>query len=173
MWLKRSTITKKWPIVLASICVIGVLIFLGVKWGPKLKEAVKELPASLETTPPPSTPEEIKLKEIETQLGQAIQEKGSKTYKEKAEKGEGLTHLARRALKNYLQDFPQNPNLSPEHKIYIEDYLALQKGYRWLNLGEEIEFTKEEIEGAIQKALQLTPEQLHNLSQFVQLVPNL
>jgi len=42
-----------------------------------------------------------------------------------------------------------------------------------LNLGENIEFSETLLKEAIGKAKDLTPEQLQNLTQFSQLVPNL
>src|SRR3989344_7434102 len=41
-----------------------------------------------------------------------------------AVKGNGATHLARQALKEYLKDKPElAQKLEPEHRIFIEDYL--------------------------------------------------
>jgi len=94
-------------------------------------------------------------------------------YLETAQNGEGITHLARRALSQYLQEKPQDFDVTPEHKIYIEDYLAKSMGDRWLNLGENIEFSEILLKEAIGKAKDLTPEQLQNLTQFSQLVSNL
>ena len=44
------------------------------------------------------------------------------SFVETAVKGDGVTHLARRALANYLEKNPDSA-LTKEHKIYIEDYL--------------------------------------------------
>jgi len=90
----------------------------------------------------------------------------------KAEKGEGITHLARKSLAVYLEN-NHYPELTPEHKIYIEDYLKDLHGERFLQLGEELEFSVTDIENAIEKAEQLTEEQLNNLTQYAQLVPGL
>jgi len=88
--------------------------------------------------------------------------------------GEGITHLARRALKNYLEERPTDfAEITPEHKIYIEDYLAKKMGGGWLMLGETLTFSEDLIVEAIQKARELTPEQLENLKQYSQLVPSL
>lgn len=93
----------------------------------------------------------------------------SKTYKEVAEYGEGITHLARKALKEYLNEH-SNINLTPEHKIYIEDYIQNHIGDRWLSLGEEIEISENLIAEAINKSQQLSPDQLKNLKQYSALV---
>ena len=94
----------------------------------------------------------------------------SKVYQETAQPGEGITHLARRALKSYLEEKGSDFNLTPEHKIYIEDYIQKKTGDRWLMLGETLTFSEELIVESIQKAQQLTPDQLDNLKQYSQLV---
>jgi hypothetical protein len=96
-----------------------------------------------------------------------------KTYEEVAEPGQGITHLARKALKSYLQEKGTGLNLSPEQKIYIEDYLQKKTGDRWLSVGEKITFSEDLIKEGINKAQQLTPEQLENLKQYSALVPSL
>jgi hypothetical protein len=94
-------------------------------------------------------------------------------YKEVARRGDGLTHLARRATTSYMED--ENINLSHEERIYIEDYvqkrLAPEKtGLRHLEIGEEIEVPIELIEEAIAQAELLTTQQIENLSQYTALV---
>jgi len=93
-----------------------------------------------------------------------------KEYIEVAGSGEGITHLARRALRRYLEEHPQDFEITPEHKIYIEDYIRRQTGDHWLMLGETLTFSEELIVEAINRARQLTPEQLENLKQYSQLV---
>jgi len=95
------------------------------------------------------------------------------TYKETAKRGDGLTHLARRATTSYIED--ENINLSHEERIYVEDYvqkrLAPEKtGLRHLEIGEEIEVSTELIEEAIAQAELLTTQQIENLSQYTALV---
>lgn len=90
------------------------------------------------------------------------------TIIETAIKGDGITHLARRALKDYLKDNPQE--LTNEHKIYIEDYLKDNTGSQPLEIGEEIGFSEDLIRQAIDASLELTPEQLKNLEQYSALV---
>ncbi len=87
---------------------------------------------------------------------------------EKAAPGEGVTHLARRALKDYLKD--NNRELTEEHKIYIEDYLKDKTSSEPLEVGEEITFSEDLIKEAIDASLELTPEQLSNLEQYSVLV---
>lgn len=87
-------------------------------------------------------------------------------YEETAQKGEGITHLARRAMNKYLKETNREENLTKEHKVYIEDYLQNKRGERWLVLGEKMSFSGQEIEEAIQKSLKLSQDQLENLKQF-------
>ena len=94
-------------------------------------------------------------------------------YKEKAAFGDGITNLARKALKQYLQDNGNSLNLTPEHKIYIEDYIQKHIGNRWLKLGEEMDISTALIKQAISHAQKLTPAQLDNLKQYAELVYSL
>ena len=91
-------------------------------------------------------------------------------YEETAQPGEGITQLARKVLKKHLESQMDDLNLTSEHKIYIEDYLQKKAGSRLLEAGEQITFSEELIGEAINKAQQLTPEQLINLQQYSALV---
>lgn len=93
-----------------------------------------------------------------------------KVYEEIAEKGDGITHLARRALKEYINRTRIGQDLTPEHKIYIEDYLTKKTGDRWLEVGEKISFSEDLIKEAINKANNLTSSQLNNLKQYSAMV---
>lgn len=112
---------------------------------------------------------------VEEEEESAVEEtsSGRESYKEFARKGDGLTHLARRALTSYMEE--ENVQLSPEERIYIEDYvqkrLAPEKtGLRHLEIGEEVEISMDLIEEAMQSAKQLTPTQTQNLSQYAVMV---
>ena len=92
----------------------------------------------------------------------------------KAAKGNGATHLARYALKEYLKDKDLKNELSAEQKIFIEDYLRKNvKSPNPLHPGDEISFSENLIKDAIQKAQALSPSQIQNLSQYVPLVPSI
>lgn len=121
--------------------------------------------------PPSSSPEEIA--QTDGMADNFSQELGVKKHVETAQEGEGITHLARRALKNYLQDNPQSFQVSPEHKVYIEDYLAKKMGGQTLKLGQTVEFSDDLLKEAIQEAEMLSPQQIENLGQFSQLAPSL
>ena len=92
-----------------------------------------------------------------------------------AAKGNGKTHLARQAFKEYLKDQPDlQPKITAEHKIYIEDYLRKHvSGPKTLKIGDEISFDNQLIQDAIEKSQQLTDQQLKNLHKYVLLVPSL
>jgi len=153
-----------WSIILAIIFIAGILsYFLGQKIGHLFPAILQRLPAQLLKPKIEEKPTEFPIPEIK--LGEKI------SYIEVAEWGEGITHLARRALKKYLQENPQDFEVTPEHKIYIEDYLAKKMGGGWLKLGESLEFSEDLIKEGIEKAENLTPEQLENLTQYSQLVP--
>lgn len=66
-------------------------------------------------------------------------------FKEMAEKGEGITHLARKVINDYLDKvgfFETNP-LTDGEKICLEDHLQNKTGYEWewLLLGETRTFS--------------------------------
>lgn len=95
------------------------------------------------------------------------------SFIESAERGNGTTHLARRALSNYLEKNPDS-TLSREHKIYIEDYLrknVAQKG--GVKVGTSIEFSKVLIDQAISKSKTLNDRQLENLKRYSMRAPSL
>lgn len=110
--------------------------------------------------------QEEEIKPDTQKIPEAIKKDGN--IIEKAIKGDGVTHLSRRVLKNYLTDNPQE--LTNEHKIYIEDYLKDNIGSRPLEIGEEISFSEDLIQQAIDASLELTPEQLKNLEKYSALV---
>ena len=116
-------------------------------------------------------PEDVEEEEVTVSEEEASFTK--EVYREVAEKGDGLTHLARRATTSYIED--ENINLSSEERIYVEDYvqkrLAPEKiGLRHLEIGEEVEVPTELIEEAIVQAEMLTTQQIENLSQYTALV---
>ena len=159
-------------IIWGIVIVVVILGYLGTRYlAPetfqKLSAGIAGIFKTSETVE--EFPEEVALETPEIQI--PVQEVGK--YLETAQTGEGITHLARRTLGKYLQTNPQDFEVTAEHKIYIEDYLAKSMGDRWLNLGENIEFSETLLKEAIGKAKDLTPEQLQNLTQFSQLVPNL
>lgn len=84
----------------------------------------------------------------------------------KAVKGDGKTHLARRALKEYLTNSGSDSSINKEQKIYIENYLAKRLAKNNIYLNDEVSFDKTNIVQAIDKAKTLTAAQLKNLEQY-------
>ncbi len=162
--------TLKWQIVLAIVGIIagaGILgyYYSGFKIWQASSKLFQKLPAAVLNSEKKLAQEETPAETLEL----IIPEAGK--YVETAETGEGITHLSRRALKKYLQENQrQDFEITLEHKIYMEDYLAKKMGGGVLKLGEKIEFSEDLIKEAVQKAETLTPEQLQNLQQYSQLV---
>lgn len=94
------------------------------------------------------------------------------SFIESAQKGDGATHLARRALANYLEKNPDS-SLTIEHKIYIEDYLRKNVPHDRLTIGSSIEFSKDLIQGAIEQSKQLNDQQLQHLKIYSARAPSL
>lgn len=95
------------------------------------------------------------------------------SFIESANRGDGVTHLARRATANYLEKNPDSA-LTVEHKIYIEDYLRKNvKKSNGLVAGSSVEFSKDLIHSAIEKSKQLNDKQLKNLKKYSARAPSL
>lgn len=97
-----------------------------------------------------------------------ISESEEEVFTEAAQKGDGITHLARRALAKYLEKTGGDPELTKEHKIYVEDYLQNRTGDEMLEIGDNKTFAKNLIEEAIQKSKTLNSEQLQKIAPFAQ-----
>ncbi len=120
-----------------------------------------------------STKEEKEEKEIEDEKEEDIKEveveEKVESYKETARKGDGLTHLARRALSSHMEK--EDLSLSDEQRIYIEDYvqknlLPEREEPRFLDIGEEVEICVELIEEGIELAENLSLDEINNLKQY-------
>lgn len=94
------------------------------------------------------------------------------SFIETAGKGDGATRLARRALANYLEKNPDS-ELTPEHKIYIEDYLRKHVNHGKISIGTSLEFSKSLVQEAITKSKTLNDSQLRNLHKYAVRVPSL
>ncbi|OGZ34086.1 MAG: hypothetical protein A2Y98_03370 [Candidatus Portnoybacteria bacterium RBG_19FT_COMBO_36_7] len=92
----------------------------------------------------------------------------------RANKGAGITHLARKATKQYLESHPDlKKDITPEHKIYIEDYIKDRTGTYGLAIGQELTFDEGLIKEAVDNSQKLSETQLQNLHKYVLLVPSL
>lgn len=125
-----------------------------------LSETKEEMTSAIEET----TTETEQKTAIEEIIPEPIKKEG--VIIEKAIKGDGITHLARRALKDYLTDRPQDKEITKEHKIYIEDYLKDRIGSRPLEVEEEVSFEESLIQEAINASLELAPNQLKALEKY-------
>lgn len=81
-----------------------------------------------------------------------------------AQTGDGITHLARKALAIYLIN--STTELNAEQLVYAEDFLQNLTGTQLLNVGEIITFSAQDIKTAITGALGLTDLQLENLKLY-------
>lgn len=103
----------------------------------------------------------------------ATSQETEKSFIETAARGDGTTKLARRALANYLEK-NSDSSLTPEHKIYIEDYLRKNIGFKGnVKIGTSVEFSKDLIQQAISKSKTLNENQLQNLHKYAVRVPSL
>lgn len=116
------------------------------------------------------TEQDIVQEEEQEQEQPYILSSGAKEYKETAENGDGITKLARRAVKRYLEENPVNPDLTPEHKVFVEDYIQNRIGDRGLELGETISISEDLIVEAINKSQDLSAQELEHLKNFSELV---
>lgn len=88
------------------------------------------------------------------------------SFIEQAERGNGKTQLARRALANYLEKNADS-SLSAEHKVYIEDYLQKNVSNQGaVTTKTSIDFSKNLIKQAIEKSKTLNDRQLQNLKKY-------
>lgn len=112
----------------------------------------------------------------EKQVTSAATETSKETegaFVESAQRGDGMTHLARRAVNNYLEKNPDS-GLTVEHKIYIEDYLRKNVSKSTgLAAGSSVEFSKDMIHGAIEKSKSLDDKQLQNLKKYSARAPSI
>lgn len=88
------------------------------------------------------------------------------SFIEQAERGNGSTHLARRALAHYLEKNADS-SLSAEQKVYIEDYLRKNVNHSGtVTTKTSIEFSKTLISQGIEKSKTLNDRQLQNLKKY-------
>jgi hypothetical protein len=176
-WLGKYGSSVVLPIIAILILAGGIYLYttqqaeeIPVSPEEILSEATEEIPVLTEEEPETISPtEEVAEKpKIEEIIPGPVKKEGQ--IIEKAVQGDGVTHLARRALKDYLADHPQEAELTTEHKIYIEDYLKDRIGSHSLEIGDEISFSEDLIQEAIDASLQLNADQLKNLEKYSALV---
>lgn len=89
----------------------------------------------------------------------------------KANAGDGVTHLARKAVAEYSKD--KEINLSKEQKIYAETVLKNKYYKHHLNLSQELEFEISDLAETVEKAQSLSEKEIKAWSKYTNLVPSL
>lgn len=120
--------------------------------------------AETPTTGKADVPAPSEEKQDTPQINQTQETESS--FIEVAQAGDGTTHLARKALANYLEKNTDS-SLTAEHKIYIEDYLRKNistTGH--VAMGSSVEFSKSLIKQAIDASKNLNDGQLKNLQKY-------
>lgn len=92
-------------------------------------------------------------------------ESSGEGYKVVAEKGEGIAHLARKALEKYLSE-NSDSEVTALHKIYIEDYLQNRIGSQGIEIGHTENISKASIQDAIAASKKLSQNSLDNLKKY-------
>lgn len=89
-------------------------------------------------------------------------------YVPKIEIGDGITHLARKTIIEFIKREGIDPRITVPHLVYIEDRLAIEKGKKTIYLKDfsPINFSSEEISRAINKALLLNEKQILSLEHY-------
>lgn len=121
-----------------------------------------------EATPTPEVKEEQAERTAPTPLPEAKETDAA--YEEVAQRGEGVTHLARRALHRYLESHKPDFEVTGAHKVWMEDYLKDRVGRTPLALGEVKAVEKQQIQEAVEKSKSLSDAQLQSLQRFAQRV---
>ncbi len=177
-WINRYGSSVILPVVALLILAGGIYLYATQKQQQDSKFSLENAPTNIEETAGTENTEESPIMVIgeegveEESQSEEIQEiipevrKEEGNIIEKAIPGDGVTHLARRALKDYLADHSQNQELTNQHKIYIEDYLKDQTGSEPLEIGEEVCFSENLIQEAIESSLELNDNQLKNLEKY-------
>ena len=118
--------------------------------------------------------EETKVAEpAEEVVNETVSEETDESFIVKAASGDSVTTLSRQALKDYLEK-NNDSSLTAEHKIYIEDYLRKNVNHTGsLRVGDDVSFSKQLIQNAIEKSKTLNENQLENLKKYSTRVSNL
>lgn len=82
-----------------------------------------------------------------------------------AEPRQGLTHLARSAIYDYLT--ANDVELSAEQKLYAETYLVSILGKKSVSVGEKVVFESDKLSESVEKAKNLTPYQIQEWSKYL------
>ncbi|KKT76214.1 MAG: hypothetical protein UW72_C0009G0014 [Parcubacteria group bacterium GW2011_GWF2_44_7] len=180
-WFSQNSQKIVFGIIIVLLVIGGYYIYKSYRNRQELlKPALQEMALSTSPSPQSSADNQnananLKAAEESTPLIVTEATSNNENVVAKASRGNGTTHLARAALKEYLKDKDELRNkLLPEHKIYIEDYLRKHvETPKTLHPGDEITFSNQLIDEAIAKAQTLNENQINNLHKYVLLVPSL
>ncbi len=115
-----------------------------------------------------ATPTSTKATPAPTPLPEA--KETADVYEEVAQRGDGVTHLTRRALHRALEAQKPDFEVTAEHKVWIEDYVKDHLGRQALAVGQSLPITKELVREGIEKSKSLTDAQRQNLRRYARLV---
>lgn len=172
-------IEQNWRLLLVGVIILAIALNSS-QTGKESSENKSETSPAAQTEESNQNKSEEKTQTTENNSASAAQIKETDTTTtstnanvivQTAAKSEGVTHLARRAVKEYLS--ANQETLSAEQKIYAEDYLKKKTGTRALKVGEKMEFSTELVKQSVEQSKLLTEKQIENLSKYVPLVKNL
>lgn len=129
-----------------------------------MKEEAKKMEEKKAETTPATPVNKDKLMEASKALPEA--KVTDNAYIEVAQKGDGLTHLARRAATRYLADHEAGYTLTNEHRIYIEDYIRKNIEKRPVTIGMEQTISFDLVKQAVESAGKLSAPQVKNLTKY-------
>lgn len=116
------------------------------------------------TSPQPTAVSQEQLSDESKKLPEAA--KTDKGYVEVAQRGNGLTHLARRATTRWLSENQAGYTVTNEHRIYIEDYVRRRLAQGSVSIGATRTVSFDLIAEAVTAAGKLSNTQLRNLTPY-------
>jgi hypothetical protein len=93
-------------------------------------------------------------------------EKTANAYVEKAQRGDSLTVLARRATTRYLSENSAGYAVTNEHRIYMEDYIKDHMQRHPVAVGQSETISFNLVTDAVASASHLSNSQLQHLSKY-------
>ncbi len=89
-------------------------------------------------------------------------------YTFRAERGDGVTHLARKAIARYLDNNTDiAEEITPAHKIYMETMLTKKHYQASLDLHEAVTFSEDEVAEIVNDATELSDEEVSAWQPYV------
>lgn len=156
-------------ILIVFLIVSGVYAFNRDTEDKTVEDKVEEIKKEGEEVVDETEKSEIQSEEIVTENTDIQKSETQITIKANA--GDGVTHLARKAIAEYSKD--KEINLSKEQKIYAETVLKNEYYQHHLSLAQEIDFELSDLEDTIQDAQNLSEKEIKAWSKYSNLVPSL